>query len=189
MNLAVREPSVRIRLRQATEDVHQPLHHAAPFAAIADGSITLEAYGRLLRMLYRFHGAMMPLCAAGAEILCVRPLAGAQTRRVAALAADLADLDLLPPPLVREPLRDGVFNAGVIYTVLGSTLGGKVIFSQLDALLNDVRGRRFFRGTPEDGRDWQQLCAALELQENIAAMESGARHAFARFAQILNDTP
>jgi hypothetical protein len=42
-------------------------------------------------------------------------------------------------------------------------------------------------GAPQDSRDWQKLCAALEARDDIVALESGARHGFQRFAVLLED--
>jgi heme oxygenase len=48
-----------------------------------------------------------------------------------------------------------------------------------------MRAFRKTPGTPQDGRNWQNLCTALETQDDIAALEAGARHAFQRFADLL----
>ena len=67
-----------------------------------------------------------------------------------------------------ETRRTTRFAIGCLYTVQGSTLGGKVISRQLDALLHGEDGRRFFRGFPQDGANWQALCAGLEGCEPIS---------------------
>jgi heme oxygenase len=188
MNLvdaSVRRSSMRARLRAATDEVHQALHRAAPFAAIADGVATRESYGATLVFLYRYHGAMAGWCTAGAESLGLRELAAAHRARLAALRQDLAFLDCAVPRIEQEAAVSGAFAAGVLYTVQGSTLGGKVIHRQLDALLPDDGGRAFFKGSRDDGARWQTLCAALEQQSDGAALEAGARHGFARFAALL----
>jgi heme oxygenase len=182
MNLML--PSVRMQLRAATDDIHQALHRAAPFAAIAEGRETLAGYGATLQMLYRFHTAMHEMCVAGAAVLGVQVLNEAHAGRIAALAGDLAHLGLDAPSVPPEAAGEGTFCAGILYTVQGSTLGGKVIFRQLDRLLPDARGRRFFQGTAEDARHWQTLCAALEGCTDTAALETGSRHGFARFAEL-----
>ncbi len=74
------------------------------------------------------------------------------------------------------------FCAGVLYTVQGSTLGGKLIYRQLGALLPDDSGRRFFKGSAEDSRNWQALCAALEGRAaDLAELKAGALYAFSPF--------
>ena len=176
---------MRSRLRAATDDVHQALHRAAPFAAIADGTATREGYADTLTFLYRYHGAMAGWCAAGADWLGARELGQAHQARLAALGRDLAFLGRAEPEVEQEAARACAFAAGVLYTVQGSTLGGKVIHRQLDALLPEEGGRAFFKGRRDDGPSWQILCAALELQSDGAALEEGARHAFARFAALM----
>ena len=182
MSLAFAAPSVRMRLRAATEEVHEALHRAAPFAAIADGRATRESYAGTLAFLYRYHAGMAGWCAAGAGSL---GLEATHPARLAALRQDLAFFGQAVRDVTEEPARGGAFAAGVLYTVQGSTLGGKVICRQLDALLEGEDGRRFFAGSRDDGRHWQILCAALEHQGDDAALEAGARHAFARFAAML----
>jgi heme oxygenase len=176
---------MRMRLRAATDEIHQALHRAAPFAAIAEGRESLAGYGATLHSLYCFHAGMHDLCVAGATALGVQVLGDGHAARIEALARDLAHLGLAVPRIAPEAAGEGGFCAGILYTVQGSTLGGKVIFRQLDALLPGVEGRRFFQGGADDARHWQMLCAALERCEDATALEAGARHGFERFAALL----
>ena len=85
--------------------------------------------------------------------------------------------------------RNDDFAVGALYTVLGSTLGGKVIHRQLDTLLPYGSGRSFFRGRPEDGANRQLFCrrleeAGLELEQ----AEAGALHAFTTFKAMLTES-
>jgi heme oxygenase len=183
-------PPVRSHLRAATDEIHQALHTAAPFAAIAEGRATLAAYGGTLRFLHRFHSAMAPLCALGAAALDAPELGAAHAARLVALKDDLAHfglaVDAEPDSSTGDANDNGDFCAGVLYTVQGSTLGGKVIFSQLDYLLSDDAGRRFFKGGADDGKNWRRLCAALDQHGgDLGALEAGARHGFARFQDML----
>jgi heme oxygenase len=180
-----RARSMRERLRAATEEIHLALHRAAPFAAIADGTATRESYADTLDFLWRYHRAMAGWCAAGAGALGLNGLAQAHQARLASLRDDLVVFGRDFPAIVQEPADDGAFAAGVLYTVQGSTLGGKVIHRQLDGLLDGEDGRSFFKGSAEDGHLWRLLCAGLERQKDGAALEAGARHAFARFADML----
>jgi heme oxygenase len=177
--------SMRARLRAATEEIHLALHRAAPFVAIADGTATREGYADTLDFLYRYHGAMAGWAFAGAEALGLDGLAGAHRARLAALRDDLAFCGRAVPAVEAEAAQAGPFAGGVLYTVQGSTLGGKVIHRQLDRLLEGEGGRSFFKGGAEDGRHWRLLCEGLERQKDGAALEAGARHAFARFADML----
>jgi heme oxygenase len=180
-----RPVSMRDRLRAATEEIHLALHRAAPFAAIAGGTATRENYADTLTFLRRYHGAMAGWCAVGAWTLGLDGLAKTHRERLAALRADLAVFGREVPQAEEEPAHSGAFAVGVLYTVQGSTLGGKVIHRQLDGLLDGEDGRSFFKGWAEDGHYWRMLCAALEQQSDGVALEAGARHAFARFSDML----
>ena len=79
---------------------------------------------------------------------------------------------------------------GWAYVVEGSSLGGKVIYRQLDYLFHrSAAGRLFFRGSPADSHCWQALCHDLEARGQTAKaldeMIFGARAAFALFERVL----
>ena len=177
--------SVRQQLRAATDETHQALHSAAPFVAMARGPADLVQYGQTLRFLHRYHTAMAPLCAAGAAALALPELGAAHAARIAALVQDLAHLGLAAHAAEADIVGSKDFGIGALYTVQGSTLGGKLLHRQLDGLLPDDDGRRFFKGTAQDGRNWQALCAGLETRSVLPMLEAGARYGFARFAEIM----
>jgi heme oxygenase len=180
---------VRDRLRTATASVHEALHGAPPFAAIEQGKLDRAGYGALLQKLHRYHAAMAVACTQGAAALDMLQLGVAQHARVRALHNDMAFLDMTPLAVPSEAPVAPAFAVGCLYTVLGSTLGGKVIHVQLDYLLADARGREFFKGAPDSGAQWRQFCAALEIYgqaDRHAAIEAGALHAFARFGAMLD---
>ena len=181
--------SVREKLRNATAQIHKALHSAAPFARIAEGGMDIPGYGALLRMLHRYHAMMAPACEAGAAALAAPELARAHQQRIAALEQDMAFLGVVPERGASDVAGDAAFSIGCLYTVQGSTLGGKVIFRQLDALLPGSDGRRFFEGTAQDSANWRLLCRRLEEQSDVAAMADGARHAFACFDMLINESP
>lgn len=187
MNAPEKIPSVRDQLRAATDDIHQFLHRAAPFAAIADGTATVESYGRTLQFLHHFHSMLSPLCGQGAQGLGLPELASAPTRRVTALENDLACLGMMASSPERAVLNvEEAFCAGALYTVQGSTLGGKLIYRQLETLLPSEFGRSFFKGVPDDARNWQALCMALEKRpDDLAGMKAGALYAFGCFRDML----
>jgi len=54
--------SVRFALRNATDEVHERLHDAAPFRAIAEGRLPRTGYARLLRALHHFHARLEQGC-------------------------------------------------------------------------------------------------------------------------------
>jgi heme oxygenase len=180
---------VRDRLRTATAAVHEALHGAPPFAAIAQGTMDCSAYAALLQKLHRYHAAMETACALGADALNLPQLAHAQAGRIQALRDDMAFMGVMPLAAQTETPFAPAFAVGCLYTVLGSTLGGKVIHGQLDGLLADERGRSFFKGAPDSGVHWRSFCAALETYgqvNRLTDIEAGAAHAFARFGVMLD---
>lgn len=186
MNAPQKIPSLRHRLRAATDAVHQALHHAAPFAAIAGGNATREGYAQTLSMLYRFHAGQTPSCLRAATLLSLPQIAEAHAARLDSLRADIEWLGGGVPSGNAMPFLSDDACIGALYTVQGSTLGGKILYRQLDSLLPGDQGRHFFKGTPDDGRHWQAVCAALESHSgDIAQMETGALSAFQRFQELL----
>jgi heme oxygenase len=180
--------AMRQQLRTITAEIHQALHGAEPFARIAAHTMDRKGYAALLCFLFRYHAAMQAACAAGAVRLHAPELADAQQRRLTALRADLAVLGAAVPVLLCDVPGESDFAVGVLYTVLGSTLGGKVIYRQLDGLLPDDDGRRFFKGAPEDGAHWRLFCTQLEAAGlDEAQAEAGASFAFARFQSMLEE--
>ena len=180
--------AVRDKLRAATSEIHEALHRAGPFARIEDGTIGRAGYGALLQMLHRYHHGMEAACVTAADVLDAPQLGLAQRNRVLRLEDDLAVLGLGAQTATSVAVTDPDFATGCLYTVLGSTLGGKVIFRQLESLLPDGQGGSFFRGTPEDGANWQAFCAALEnfaQGRSAQDIEAGAQYAFARFQDLL----
>jgi heme oxygenase len=180
---------IRDRLRVATASVHEALHGAPPFARIAQGKMDRPGYGALLQKLHRYHAAMEVACTQGAAVLDMPQLGAAQAARIQALCDDMTFLGVMPLTAQNEAPVAPAFVVGCLYTVLGSTLGGKVIHGQLDNLLTDARGREFFKGAPDSGAQWRQFCTALEIygtDDRTKAIEAGALQAFARFGAMLD---
>lgn len=189
MNEAVQAvPCVRDHLRRATSDIHEALHRAAPFAAITGGTATRADYAATLRFIHRYHSTMAPLCAKAAMTLGAPSLADAHAQRIAALENDLTHFGVATVGIHdAHDIRSADFCIGALYTVQGSTLGGKLIYRQLDSLLPDDNGRTFFKGTAEDGRNWRLLCDRLETcGARLDALDAGAHHAFAAFQSMLD---
>jgi heme oxygenase len=181
------EAATRFRLRMVTDAAHQALHHAAPFAAIAEGRASLAQYTGTLRTLHRYHAAMAQPCVAGAAALAMPEAAHAQTARLAALESDLASLGEAIPDRGPAPApAEADFAVGVLYVVMGSALGGKVIHRQLDYLLPGADGRRFFAGAPDDGQVWRAFCRRLDSHDGaFERICDGAAWAFAAFGCAL----
>lgn len=183
-------PGVRAALRRWTADVHERLHGAPAFAALAGGRLDLPAYADLMSRLLGFHRAVAPTVSRGLDRL---GLSGDRHRaRLARLEYDLAAIGPCVPPVVAAPAWSDDAAVGCLYVVDGSTLGGRVIHRQLDYLLGPSdAGRSFFGGTPDDPLCWRRLCAALErygaeTPSRLSAMAEGATETFALFETCLD---
>jgi heme oxygenase len=175
-------------LRVHTRAIHEAMHHAPLFARIAGGSIDRRGYGEVLRLLHSYHCVMAGACAHAAAALAAPELAAAHAARIAALENDMHALGCIPLCTETRTPHSAAFSVGCLYTVQGSTLGGKVIYRQLDALLPDDAGRRFFKGAPDDVALWRGFCARLEAfgaAAPLAEIEDGAAYAFDQFGRRL----
>lgn len=170
---------VRSTLREATGAVHERLHRAPPFAAIADRQLDLAGYTELLAQIAAFHFTV------GREFD-----RGDERRQM--LSRDLEILGSPAPQRLRwNSPTTGSAGLGVAYVVEGSSLGGKVIYRQLDYLFgHSAAGRHFFRGSTSDRQRWQALCRDLEAEgqnpDAIQEIIDGAAAAFAFFEQLIS---
>ncbi len=139
-------PSLRQTLRAATSEPHARLHLHTGFAAIQSGAIDLVDYRSLLVRLYGFHVAF-------------EAASGLAGERSGWLQDDLAAITpqgyapaSIPRCTALAPLATPERLWGALYVVEGSTLGGRHLARNLDALLGPVAsaGRRFFLGRGAD---------------------------------------
>lgn len=169
----------RAALRLATHFLHERLHGAPAFSALADGALDYAGYRDLLSRLASCYFT-------AAEFLPLEP------ERLQALRSDLLalhadkpeDLAWLAPA---EPAR----ALGWRYVVEGSIFGGRVIYRQLDYLFdNRCEGRSFFRGTANSAAHWRTLCTEIEHEAcyplGLDRMVEGATEAFSAFSHVLN---
>ena len=180
----------RARLQAATARIHEELHQAAPFVRIAGGGMGCAEYGALLVMLHRYHASLVDMCAMGATRLGLPELAVAHARRLSALRGDMHFLGQEILPIASVVADEADFAVGGLYTVQGSTLGGKLIHRQLDGLLPDGQGRSFFAGSVDDGVHWRLFCEGLEAMApalDFTRVEAGALFAFGRFRNLLEE--
>ncbi|HEV7265218.1 MAG TPA: biliverdin-producing heme oxygenase [Falsiroseomonas sp.] len=180
--------SARDELREATGAAHLRLHEIPAFDALAQGRLTLAAYGTLLRRKLGFHLALE------SRLTEAPSLAGfgldlADRGRAHLLIADLAFLDM-PPEAPLAPLprfADAAEAMGGLYVAEGSTLGGRHLARALDGLLPPgEEGRRFLLGHgARHGEMWRSFCDAVErcgaTDAGLAGMVRGAHATFAAF--------
>ena len=172
------EWKVRSALREATGAIHERLHDAPPFAAIAQRRLSRADYSELLRKIAAFHFTV----AADLE---------ADPMRLELLDRDLDSLAAeRPASLDWQRPESAAARLGCAYVVEGSALGGRVIYRQLDYLFGEsVAGRRFFGGSPGDGQRWRALCGRLEAEgrepDAREEMAAAAGRTFALFEQLV----
>jgi heme oxygenase len=171
-------------------DIHQALHGASPFVAIAEQRLQASGYIWLLSALFDYHSSLRIVVAAGCRRLGLQALLGACELRRHQLATDLTTVGA-PVLAESEPIAvaNEAWALGCLYTLVGSTLGGKVIHRQLDYLFPSAAGRSFFAGNASDGERWREFCDRLEAfgaeQESLTPLVEGAHFAFQQFASCL----
>ena len=169
---------VRSALREATGAVHERLHQTPAFAAIANQQLDVAGYTALLGRIAAFHFTV------GRDL-------ETDNARPQLLAVDLDVLGAPAPQPVRWSFPKNVWGRlGIAYVVEGSSLGGRVIYRQLDYLFgHSTAGRQFFRGSASDVPRWQALCRLLEAEGQthraVDEMIAGATAAFALFEQLV----
>lgn len=174
----------RADLRLATEEIHERLHEAEAFRLIGESALSMHDYGRLLGSILRFHSSVQPVLAAHPE---TAPLGGGMDR-LERLQSDLRHIGVAAPlPCLGRLTLDADEVVGCLYVVQGSTLGGRVIYRQLDYLFDGAEGRSFFLGSGDEPPKWQKVRALLEEQppERKEALRRGAVKTFGLFEQCL----
>jgi heme oxygenase len=163
------------------------LHHHPGFAAVQAGTIDHPAYAALLSRVYGFYGPFE--AAAQVEPKRTRWLEA----DLAALRVDAVQREALACCTAFPPRLSPDYVLGARYVVEGSSLGGRGMARQLDALLGSeaTDGRRFFSGYgSETGAVWRayllRLAAVPGTEQNRAGIVAGATATFAIFERWLD---
>jgi heme oxygenase len=179
-------PGARVRLRDATADVHEALHHLPAFEALLSGRLELEEYRTMLRGLYAYHGAAQAICTAADAALGLEGPGENSRSRLARLAEDLESLGIVAAPTAARPAQaDPAWNIGYAYVVAGSAIGGQVLHRALARLFpKGEAGRSFFALAPAERIGWRRFCALMDAELDDDAdprAERGAHAAFSAF--------
>lgn len=181
-------PTRSQRLKAATAAIHDRLDARIialdPFAA-------RDRYVRFLRAQQAFHDALDPLYASPALRAELPDLA--ERERSTAIAADLRDIGLAPPPVPDAPRVEAVDMStalGWLYVAEGSSLGAAFLLKAAQKIgLDADHGARHLAGHP-DGRaaHWRRFTARIDAIDMTDAQEermfAAARDAFARFRDL-----
>jgi heme oxygenase len=185
------EATVRERLRAATSDAHRRLDGHALLVAVLDGEDGLAAYRRMLRAYAPLHARIDAAIVASAHLL-PRGFDWRARLKSGWLDCDLARLGLEPLPqadLPAPPEPDGpAALVGLLYTVEGSTLGGRMIAARLRQrfAIDETNGGRFLAGYRADTmRNWHACCGWFEtIAFDEAAVTRAIEVALATFASF-----
>lgn len=176
-------------LRDATRALHHRLDHSPRLAPLVRPELTLAEYSDSLQALYAIN---RPIELHIADYITAHalPIDYEAHRRMDDLAADLQFLDLpLPAPAWDGPVIDSPGAlVGCFYVLAGSTLGGRVIFRQLQASLavNEQNGAKFFAGHGEQTMaKWQAFWAFATAVCPAAQLPAARQSAAGLFESIL----
>lgn len=150
------------RLKQSTREVHERLHEHPIMAALLSPQLSRQQY---INILVAFYGFYRPCEFAVKEMPCIT------TSRVTWLEADLNALQYnINQVALCEIIPDlQTFSnyLGYHYVVEGSSLGGQVIYRQIQVTLGltPQTGARFFHGYGKNtAATWRETLALLESQ-------------------------
>ena len=177
------------RLKTETADLHERMHQ---LMAQADPFASRERYAQFVAVQYLFQRDVEHLFADPEVQALVSDLA--ERGRATDSQADLSDLQAPVP-------QEGIVTQGVtapeslgwLYVSEGSTLGAAFLLKEAGEKLGlDASfGARNLAAYPEGrARSWKRFVAALDAPELSDAHErvlDGARAAYGRFGQLLQD--
>lgn len=181
------------RLKALTHEVHDRLDKSIMEASSFD---SLEGYGRFAGVQWTFHRDIDALYDDAGLIALLPGLA--ERRRMALIAADLADLGRAtptvetPPVFSREQAADAATALGWLYVAEGSNLGAALLRKETAKLgLSDSHGAQHL--APSGGgpaAHWRVFTSALDAavltpEEEDRAV-AGANAAFARVQALAN---
>lgn len=181
------------RLKALTHEIHDRLDKSIMEASSFD---SLEGYGRFAGVQWTFHRDIDALYDDAALISLLPGLA--ERRRMALIAADLADMGRETPSVETPPVflqgqpADVAAALGWLYVAEGSNLGAALLRKEAAKLgLSDSHGARHL--APSGGgpaAHWRVFTAALDaavltLDEEARAV-AGANAAFARVQALAN---
>ncbi|MEN0039435.1 MAG: biliverdin-producing heme oxygenase [Cellvibrio sp.] len=180
--------SLRQRLRQETDDIHQLLHRESNMSKLMSEDCTKEDYLHVLQVFFQFYNRTEPFFD-GIPALQrfnheVKPLEWLKKDFIA-LAKPLPEPDFLFEELSHKYVIAQTVESylGYLYVKQGSTLGGQVISKQLRKLgLMPGESQFFFNGAGSSSGDhWKEFLAFLaqcEPHVNADSVVSSARTHF-----------
>lgn len=179
-------PTLRGLLKRHTAAAHAALQASPPAGRLLAADLTWPEYRDLLG---RYYGFLEPLGQRWHHHPAGPPWAAfvKPALRLEKLSRDLqmagADLNVLPLADDAWLQTEPPFAVGVIYVLLGSTLGGKLIARSLTQSLGLTtdRGCAYFAAS-DDAGSWRRFLAELERypwsEADLESLQTAALHTF-----------
>ncbi|GAB4032168.1 biliverdin-producing heme oxygenase [Spirosoma jeollabukense] len=182
------------RLRAETRPQHERTEQLFYTEALQNGTLSVDEYIHLLRTHLTYHQALEE--AIGHYPDFFRDYALETRRKTPWLLADLANLNVVPPPLMPELFAGWlpVELLGAAYVGEGSMLGGTVIWKLLqknEALRPLLAHAQFYQGYgPSTGSYWRDFGAFLTQQgaQQPDDVVDAAKQAFVAYQTAFQQT-
>lgn len=179
-----RRGTVRAALRAATRAAHARLDAHPTMLRLLAGESGIDRYGHLLRHYASLYAVLEDALDRAGERLPTG-FDWPSRRKLPWLEDDLRVLGIDRPDgrswAALSAIEHAAATIGMIYTIEGSTLGGRVIGDRLRRNLgiDETSGGRFFAGYgSETGARWRATCEAIEsIADDEAAIAMAARRA------------
>jgi heme oxygenase len=167
---------LRNELRSATRQLHARLDRHPVLSPLMRPGLTRDQYGLVLNALYAINLPVEKGLAGFAKANAL-PLDFLPYERMSQLVADLRQEGWkIPAPLWSGPRLDSMGDfVGTMYVLVGSALGGQMIFRQIQSSLpaSATVGGRYFAGYGESTAElWQgflefaaSTCSAADLED------------------------
>ncbi|PHN05353.1 biliverdin-producing heme oxygenase [Flavilitoribacter nigricans] len=184
-------------LRQKTQGLHQQTEAVALGREIMDQTLNLDQYRSLISKNHFLHNNLEPLLLNGLRYHHLTDFTHFLHPRMEALRADAHLLEL--PEInygVKLPeLRSSNEVLGGLYVLLGSNLGGRVIYKALkeNLQLRELPDFHFYGSSGNHpAKEWPQFCRMLDSyllsESDLAGAKLGAEAVF-RLVRDVHATP
>jgi len=187
------ELCLQAALRDATRDLHHRLDHHSLLAPLLHPTLDIATYGKALQALHAINAPAEAAIAA-----CIQSRHPEFDYRPHCRIQDLEhDLSVLGRPQLAAAWPGPILEndgqlAGNLYVLAGSTMGGRVIYRQLQASLglNSENGGRFFAGHGEQTMPMWQACmqfaARICTTDSIGVARQSAAELFQNILTLLD---
>jgi heme oxygenase len=185
-------------LKTATQSKHSITENKANADKIMQGTLQIEEYKNLLLATYIFHEQIEKQLAKIPAIVLYQGLNFGARQKTQALKQDIENLGItanvsqaMPNTIKIQTLEQGL---GAMYVMEGATLGGAIIFRELQKnknLQNYSNAMHYYQIYGENtGKNWKEFCSILQevakTPTQIDQIVETANKTFDAYIQCLN---